>query len=77
MQIKSRPSLYLLPGASVGVNRFHISKVLNHAERDITGVYDRYAYDKEKRRALERWERKLRRVLSHEANQTKVVSIGK
>ena len=61
--------------ASVGVNRLHISKVLNHAEREITGVYDRYSYDKEKRRALEKWERKLRRIISEPA-ATKVVSIS-
>ena len=48
---------------AVGVDRFHISKVLNHAERDITGVYDRYSYDKQKRRALEKWERKLRSII--------------
>lgn len=48
---------------SVGVERFHISKVLNHAEREITGVYDRYSYDKQKRRALQRWERKLRSII--------------
>ena len=45
--------------AAVGVDRFIISRILNHADRDITGVYDRYGYDKQKRRALERWERKL------------------
>ena len=61
--------------ASVGVDRFHISKVLNHAEREITGVYDRYAYDREKRRALERWGRKLRGIIGEPA-QDKVVSIG-
>ena len=61
--------------ASVGVNRLHISKVLNHAEREIMGVYDRYSYDKEKRRALEKWERKLRRIISEPA-ATKVVSIS-
>ena len=59
---------------SVGVERFHISKVLNHAEREITGVYDRYSYDKEKRRALERWERKLRSIIGAPP-AAKVVSI--
>ena len=62
--------------AAVGVERFHISKLLNRPEREITGVYDRYTYDKEKRRALERWERKLRRIIGQPA-QGKVVSIGK
>ena len=49
--------------ASVGVERFIISRVLSHTDQEVTGVYDRYAYDKEKRRALERWERKLRRII--------------
>ena len=59
---------------SVGVDRFHSSRVLGHADREITGVYDRYAYDQEKRVALTRWERKLRAVLSGE-KVPKVISI--
>ena len=59
---------------SAGVDRFHISRVLGHADREITGVYDRYAYDQEKRRALEKWERKLKAVLSGE-KVPKVISI--
>ena len=59
---------------AVGVDRFHISKILNHAEREITGVYDRYSYDKQKRRALERWERKLRSIIGAPP-AAKVVSI--
>jgi integrase len=40
--------------AEAGVHRDHIAKVLNH---------DRYAYDKEKRDALERWARRLQAML--------------
>jgi len=50
--------------ASGGVPRFIISRILNHStERDITGVYDRYSYDAEKRAAIEFWGRQLAAVL--------------
>jgi integrase len=47
--------------AEAGVPREHISRVLNHVDSGprATRVYDRYAYDREKRRALEAWERLL------------------
>jgi integrase len=39
----------------LGVSRFIIGKVLNHSDRSVTGIYDRYAYLPEKRHALESW----------------------
>lgn len=39
----------------LGVSRFTISKVLNHADRSVTGIYDRHSYLEEKRAALEVW----------------------
>jgi integrase len=39
----------------LGVSRFIISRVLNHADSSVTGIYDRYAYLVEKRHALEGW----------------------
>jgi integrase len=41
--------------ARLGVSRLVISKVLNHADRTVTGIYDRHAYVPEKRHALEIW----------------------
>jgi integrase len=41
--------------ARLGVSRFIISKVLNHSDRSVTGIYDRHAYLVEKRDALETW----------------------
>jgi hypothetical protein len=38
-----------------------------------TRIYDRYAYDKEKRDALERWARRLQGIV--EGQTAKVVSI--
>jgi integrase len=39
------------------IPRFTVARVLNHLEPGVTGVYDRYAYDDEKRDALTRWAR--------------------
>jgi hypothetical protein len=41
-----------------------VKKILNHVEKDITAVYDRYSYDAEKREALEAWSRKLLMLVS-------------
>jgi integrase len=47
--------------AEAGVPRDHIAKILNHFEGApaATRVYDRYAYDAEKRSAVDRWVRRL------------------
>jgi integrase len=45
--------------ASMGIPRLTIGKVLNHVEEGVTSVYDRYAYDAEKRQALEAWAQRL------------------
>ena len=37
----------------MGISRLTVKKILNHAERDVTAVYDRHSYDPEKRTALE------------------------
>ncbi len=44
---------------SLGIGRLVVSKVLNHAERGVTAVYDRHSYDGEKVEAMERWGVKL------------------
>jgi len=59
--------------ASAGIQRLVIGKVLNHAERGVTANYDRHAYDKEKRQALNIWSRKLERII--QPSSDKVVSI--
>ena len=35
--------------AGMGIPRLTVSKILNHAETDITAVYDRHSYDAEKK----------------------------
>ena len=61
--------------AEAGVPREHIAKVLNHVEGGpaATRVYDRYAYDAEKREALERWARRLQATI--EGKTGKVVAM--
>jgi integrase len=39
----------------LGEARFVISRVLNHADSSVTGIYDRHAYLAQKRHALEKW----------------------
>ena len=47
--------------------RDYVAKVANHTDKSVTSkVYDRYAYDKEKRAALNAWARKLQSILSGE-----------
>lgn len=55
--------------ASEGVPRFTLARVLNHVEPGVTRVYDRYSYDKEKRQALEEWDRILTRILDSDTNR--------
>jgi integrase len=57
--------------AGMGISRLTISKVLNHADRGITSVYDRHGYDAEKRDALETWASKLQDIIAD--RKTKVV----
>ena len=54
-----------------------VSRILNHAPKDITDrVYDQYAYDAEKRAALLAWDREVSRIVSgQEPTAEKVVSI--
>lgn len=55
-----RTAASLMAGA--GVSRLVIAKVLNHAEKGITAVYDRHSYDAEKRLALDTWARTLQAI---------------
>jgi len=49
--------------ARLGVDRVVIAKVLNHAESEVTAIYDRHRYDGEKRLALERWGQRLQAIV--------------
>jgi integrase len=45
------------------VSQFVVSKILNHSQKGVTAIYDRYSYDAEKKAALDKWDRELRRIL--------------
>jgi hypothetical protein len=38
----------------MGISRFTVSKILNHAGKGTKAVYDRHSYDQEKQDALTR-----------------------
>jgi len=59
-----RTAASLMTGA--GIPRLTVKKILNHADPDITAVYDRHSYDAEKRRALETWGREMERIVAGE-----------
>ncbi len=61
--------------ASIGVNRHIIKRILNHAERDVTSIYDRYSYYKEKREALEAWSTRLNDIIT--GKESKIIPIAR
>ena len=61
--------------ASMGLSRLVVGKILNHAERGVTAIYDRATYDSEKRKALNSWGRKLEQIVTGKRQTAKVVSI--
>lgn len=56
----------------MGIARLTVKKILNHAERDVTAVYDRHSYDPEKRTALEAWGRRLETIVNPELREVVV-----
>ncbi len=61
---------------ALGINRLVVSKILNHVESSITAIYDRYAYDAEKRHALETWASHLEGILSGNPKADNVVQLA-
>jgi integrase len=58
-----------------GIARDTVKRILNHAEHDVTSIYDRYSYDPEKEVALRKWESVLRRILG-DPQKAKVVQMA-
>jgi hypothetical protein len=48
-----------------GVDRLVLKKILNHTDREVTAVYDRYQYDKEKQVAMLTWNRCLKKIITN------------
>ncbi|MEO5350913.1 MAG: tyrosine-type recombinase/integrase [Magnetococcus sp. YQC-3] len=57
----------------MGISRLVVSKILNHVEQGITAVYDRHSYDREKRQALDAWDRQLAAILAGTENNNVVL----
>ena len=51
--------------AEAGIDPRTVGRILNHKERGIIRVYNRYQFDKEKQQAWALWARKLSRILSN------------
>ena len=60
----------------LGLSRFVVGRVLNHLEPGVTATYDRYAYDREKRHALDAWGQRLMEILSGERATANVVPLA-
>ena len=50
--------------ASMGIAASTVDRVLNHVEKGVSGIYNRYSYDSEKRKALDAWSRRLMVIVS-------------
>lgn len=58
----------------LGVSRFVVARILNHADATVTGRhYDRYEYAEEKKAALDQWGRHLERLINHDIQPTSAV----
>jgi len=60
---------------AMGIPRLVVSKILNHADRGITAVYDRHSYDPEKRHALDAWGGRLEEIVAGEPAPHKVMEL--
>jgi len=65
----------LLAFKFTGFPRLVVSKILNHTESGITAVYDRHAYDSEKRTALEAWSRRLMEIIAQRESTATITPI--
>lgn len=59
----------------MGIPRLVVSKILNHTDREITGVYDRHSYDAEKRHALDAWGARLEEIVSGQPGRSNVLTL--
>jgi integrase len=62
--------------AEIGIEDVIAERVLGHKLQGLLAVYNRYPYDKEKRQAMQEWERKLKSIIGLKPTDGKVISIG-
>jgi integrase len=61
---------------AIGISQFDVGKVRHHTSRDSktsTSRYDHYAYDREKRRALDIWNARLLDIVAGRTNTSNVL----
>ena len=63
--------------AELGVNDVVAERVLGHKLQGMAAVYNRYAYDVEKRQALKIWEQRLKEILGIVEPESNVVVFGR
>ena len=49
--------------SKLGVDRFLLQRVMNHTDKSVTKIYDRYSYLEEKREALQKWADRLDEIV--------------
>jgi len=62
--------------SQLGIARLTLKKVLNHVEKDVTSIYDRYGYDAEKKHALDLWASKLTEIIAGKKQPDNVVKLN-
>jgi integrase len=65
---------------AMGISQFDVGKVRHHTSRDsktTTSRYDHYAYDREKRRALDLWNARLLDIIAGKSSDSNVVKLAR
>jgi integrase len=65
---------------AMGISQFDVGKLRHHTSRDVktsTARYDHYAYDREKRRALDLWNARLLGIVAGKVPGTNVVELAR
>jgi integrase len=65
---------------AMGISQFDVGKVRHHTSRDartMTARYDHYAYDREKRRALDLWNARLFEIIGGKPAASNVVELSR
>ncbi len=65
---------------AMGISQFDVGKVRHHTSRESktsTSRYDHYAYDREKRRALDLWNARLLDIVAGKQLSSNVVELAR
>ncbi len=58
-----------------GASREILKAILNHVDRDVTAIYDRHGYDREKKHTLSKLSREIENLISGKGKTGKVVKL--